>query len=538
MIKYTPSSEIKLSLFKTPFDQQLDPQNRWVKWEQVIPWDNLASVFRKSLSENMGRSTIDLRVVLGVLIIQIMQKLSDREVIAYVQENIYAQYFVGLPSFTIKEVFDPSLLVLIRKRLGEQGAHTLNELLIEHALAQKAIRHKVKRKSGKKNDKDPGMKGGTTEGGEANSTPKQDKEPKNPNRGTIKIDATVCPQNIAFPTDTSLLNKARLKQEQIIDKLFEAHGLWKAKPRTYRRIAKKKFLNFSKKRSPSTKKIRQQRKAQLGYVRRNLRYINEMLDLIESKGLVAELSRRDWHYLRVIHELYQQQNQMYIQKSQQINDRIVSLEQPWVRPIKRGKAKAAVEFGAKINISLTEGFTRVEQGSYNAYNEGKYLREAIEAYRSSYGYYPELALVDKIYLTRENRNWLKNKGIRHAGVPLGRPPKMDKALKKTRKKEQSQRNLIEGKIGEGKNNYGWNKIKTKLPETSLCTINLIALVMNIVKLGKALSLWLKSKQIWRIFSSHHLHFYQIDIAPLILTPRHLTLEFKNAKYPKIYRSDN
>lgn len=39
-------------------------------------------------------------------------------------------------------------------------------------------------------------------------------------RGTLKVDATACPQDVRYPLDTSLLNDARVKSERIIDYLW------------------------------------------------------------------------------------------------------------------------------------------------------------------------------------------------------------------------------------------------------------------------------------------------------------------------------
>ena len=58
--------------------------------------------------------------------------------------------------------------------------------------------------------------------------------------------------------------------------------------------------------------------------------------------------------------------------------RIVSIFQPHVRPIVRGKAGSKVEFGAKVSFSVIDGFTRVEKTSWENYNEGIYLIETIE----------------------------------------------------------------------------------------------------------------------------------------------------------------
>ena len=143
MIRYTPSSEISLSLFKTPFETALNPDNRWVLMESIVPWDDLAKVFYKSLSSNMGRGTIDLRVVLGALLVKHIEGLSDEDTITYIQENIYAQFFVGLSSFQAKPIFAPSLFVEIRHRLGFEGSQALNDEVIKHAKSLGVIKHRA-----------------------------------------------------------------------------------------------------------------------------------------------------------------------------------------------------------------------------------------------------------------------------------------------------------------------------------------------------------------------------------------------------------
>ena len=65
------------------------------------------------------------------------------------------------------------------------------------------------------------------------------------------MDATACPQNIAYPTDLNLLNDAREKSEELIDELQA--GLTTAKPRTYREIARKKYLQTAQKKKKTKK---------------------------------------------------------------------------------------------------------------------------------------------------------------------------------------------------------------------------------------------------------------------------------------------
>jgi hypothetical protein len=82
-----------------------------------------------------------------------------------------------------------------------------------------------------------------------------------------------------------------------------------------------------------------------------------------------------------------------------------------------------VEFGAKVAISVVDGFALMEKTSWDSFNEGTTLIESVERYVERFGYYPEAILADKIYRTRENLQYCKDHGIRMSGPKLGRPPK-------------------------------------------------------------------------------------------------------------------
>lgn len=103
-----------------------------------------------------GRPGVSPRIVLGALIIKHLEKLDDRGVILTIQENIYMQYFVGLKEFTVDPVFDPSLFVEIRKRIGHEMFDTLNEDLIRSVSQEKDKRHNRKKKD---NSDEPKNKG-------------------------------------------------------------------------------------------------------------------------------------------------------------------------------------------------------------------------------------------------------------------------------------------------------------------------------------------------------------------------------------------
>jgi len=115
MIRYTSDNQLTIEEFETPFQRKLSSDNRWVKLAQVVPWDKFASAYIKKMNSDFGRPGISLNTFLGALIIKHLEKLDDRGVIQAIEENIYIQYFVGLKGFTVDPVFDPSLLVEIRK---------------------------------------------------------------------------------------------------------------------------------------------------------------------------------------------------------------------------------------------------------------------------------------------------------------------------------------------------------------------------------------------------------------------------------------
>ena len=162
----------------------------------------------------------------------------------------------------------------------------------------------------------------------------------------------------------------------------------------------------------------------------------------------------------------------------------MSLSQPWVRPIVRGKSTAQVEFGAKIAVSVLDGYFRIEHLSWDAYNEAKTLEATIEQYKKHTGFYPQRILADKIYRNRDNLKYCKKWNIHMSGPKLGRPPK-DRALYaqqcKDERREAGERNEVEGKFGTGKRCYGMARLTARLKDTSKTQIYMIVLTMNLWK---------------------------------------------------------
>jgi len=180
-------------------------------------------------------------------------------------------------------------------------------------------------------------------------------------------------------------------------------------PQRYRRKARKDYLAFAKSRKHSKKQVRSAIKKQLSYVHRDIGYLEGYF----SQGCAPDV--KDIPLILTIFKLYEQQEYMYKNRVHSVPDRIVSISQPWIRPIVRGKVKSPVEFGAKLDVSIDEeGNGRLEKVSYDAYNESICLIEAVERYKTRTGHYPERMLADHQWMPKSIGN--RNIGITPTGL--------------------------------------------------------------------------------------------------------------------------
>lgn len=449
--------------FILPFGGHLKKDNRWVVLREQIDWNVIEEEYSRNFeNKDSGQDAYSSDLAFGSLYIQRNLGFTDRELLNQIAENPYMQYFLGFKEYTDERPFDPSLLVTFRKRFPEE---TMNRL-IETMFIEKP------------DDNDPD--GGGAGSNEDPSVEKKTKSESKPeNKGTMIIDATCAPADIAFPTDLELCDKARKWTEVILDRYWILYGSVNGKqekPRTYREIARIRFLKLNKRKKKSLKKIRKELRYQLGCIHRNLDYIENYVQLYGTD----ELSRIERERLSTIQKFYSQQKMMLDNKTHIVEDRIVSLAQPWIRPIVRGKSKSHTEFGAKLSISIVNGYTFVDRLSFDAYNEGEAneFKRVVEEYKRRFGYYPARILADKLYQSRPNRDFCKEHSIHLSGPKLGRPGKDHAADLRTELQETGERNAVEGKFGNGKRKLGLSLIMAKLKETAGSMITMDIFILN------------------------------------------------------------
>ena len=152
----------------------------------------------------------------------------------------------------------------------------------------------------------------------------------------------------------------------------------------------------------------------------------------------------------------------------------------------------------KFSALCFDGYVFLDRISWDGFNASGDLKSQIEAFKSYMGSYPESVDVDKIYRHRDNRAWYKERSIRVGGLPLGTPPKnVSKEKKKQALKDERVRNCIEGKFGQTKRRFSLGTVMAKLSHTSLTTIVISFLVMNV----STILLRLFCVFLWRFFKT-------------------------------------
>ncbi|MFH0766876.1 MAG: IS5 family transposase [Bacillota bacterium] len=468
---YQPTEkQLSLNLFPK---QLIIESNEWYHLERIMPWYEIENIM-EGLFSNVGRNAIPVRQIIGALIIQTKLGLTDRDTLIFIQLTPMFQYFLGLPDYTPQELFDYTLLCKYRKIIGIDIAKEMIETLLT---TNKVIIKKIN----------------------FNIT----------HQGTMSIDATVAPVNITYPTDLKLLNTVREQTESIIDACYEKSNLT-VKPRTYRKEARTVYLKYAKAKRLSKEKRFSANRMQLQYIDRNLKTIETHVN-----QAVFVLTDDQIEYLKICKTIYNQQYGMWQNKVNRVDDRIVNFHQPHIRGIVRGKAGTNIEFGPKIEINKVDGYITIDKISFHNFNEGKTLIEAIQSYHQRHGVYPVNVNADKIYQTRENKQYCKELEIRLSGPKLGRKKTEDTTDKAIERIDFKKRLEIEGVFGVAKSKYGLSKLFTKLPESQRVSIGLIFFVMNLMQIHHKVSFYEKLEMyILMIIESDMTYAYEDEILNL------------------------
>jgi IS5 family transposase len=327
---------------------RLNPEHSLVRLSRAIDWQSLTREISQHFNPGIGRPSVNLRLICGLIMLQNIYDLSDSDVIQAWTENIYYQHFTGLSHFTTDFPCDPSTLSNFRKRIGLEGS----ECLFKHSV----LIH------------DDAVF-----------------EPK-----TI-IDSTVQKKYTTYPTDSKLISA-------VISQCWKyADHLEISLSPDYRVdvVSLKKNINFAK-----SIKSREVKESNINSLRT---IANDLLDQITSKV------HPDIAYDPIFVESMSNYRKAVNQKK---NDghKIYSIYEPDVACIAKGKSHAKYEFGCKVSFvigmdhKIILGVTAFKGAPY----DGDTLKDSFDMINRNFpGYKPELAVGDLGYRGRDQVNGIK-----------------------------------------------------------------------------------------------------------------------------------
>ena len=393
-------------------------------------------------NDGRGAKNLPSRIIIGALIIKHKRRLSDIDTIQEIRENPYMQYMLGLTEYTDKPIFDPSLFVTIRKRITIEDINALTLAL-------------AKKSEAEKKDDDDG--------------------PDKTRHTDIKVDATCADAEVKYPTDCGLLDDSSRFIGRMLKKACKLLHI--PVPRNSCLLIHVKYIHLTKLRHKGKKVREETLRYMLSHIHKDMMRLSELLPSVWNSMNITEKRT-----MAAVIEVFHQQEYMFKNGIHTCKDRIISIFQPHVRPIVRGKAGARIEFGGKIGVSVVDGYAYIDHHSWDAYNESADFDTHIPLYEERFGRKPRRFFADKTCMTKENRRKLRELGIQCMGARLGRSPKV-KSREQIEKERigDSPRNEVEATFGTSKRVYRADNIRAKLPRTAECWTGMCYFVKNLTK---------------------------------------------------------
>lgn len=236
----------------------------------------------------------------------------------------------------------------------------------------------------------------------------------------LRTDTTVAPAHIHYPTDAGLLADAVRVITRTVEKLVP-----EAKMKRYFRAKTRDVKDKMREIGNSLKKRAGGAKEAVKTITREIVAITERV--VERAGKVRDelsgtadlaafaLEKRLDHFLSLADTLIRQTVKAL--RKEHIRNRVVSVFQPTMRPIVKGKLWPPCEFGRKLQID------EVEHGIVSAWrifltnrNDAKTVIPAVNRHKRRFGRDPTLVAADRGCHSEENQRILKGR-VTHIAIP-------------------------------------------------------------------------------------------------------------------------
>ncbi|MCP3941584.1 MAG: hypothetical protein GY710_08900 [Desulfobacteraceae bacterium] len=325
-----------------------NPNHELVILHHLIPWEKISDRLTQFYDREKGPDSKSLRTMVAVTVVSRFYQLSDRGVVRQVKENRYIQYFCNVPDEGLQTFLHPSSLCYFRKRIGDEGS----------AIIEKEIFEMFRR---------AGVIGGDA----------------------ALIDSTVLESNIIYPNDVQLIHKAFRKMrsfagmhsipvwwdDDLLKKLWREFGLSKEKDR------RRWLAEF------------------------NILFV-PALEIFEAlAGSLKASNKRKAKGLKLLRllKLLEEQTLLKLRGERHIKNRIVSLDDPDARPIKKGKSHPDCEFGTTLQLGYNrQGFMITAENFIGSPSDKTLYPDTVDLYISRMRGFPDTVVTDGGSRSRKN----------------------------------------------------------------------------------------------------------------------------------------
>ena len=428
MAKIVNISEIHPTLGFTEFDilekyRKSFNESELGRLHSVFPFEVMAKTI--GLSENrLGRRNVfSPSAKIALMVLKAYTSFSDRQLVEHLNGNLHNQMFCGIMIDPSSPITNYKIVSAIRNEIAARlDIESLQEVLATHW------------------------------------------KPYLENLHVCMTDATCYESHMRFPTDMKLLWESIEWLYRHICRHCMVLGI--RRPRNKYADVSESYLSYCKKRKRKASRTRMLK-------RRMNRLLEKLLiqmdDIHRDYGAVLQYTQDYQKRLSIIRKVLVQEKELF--EGRKVNDRIVSIDRHYVRPIVRGKETKSVEFGAKVNNIQIDGISFIEHISFKAFNEGIRLKNCIRMQQKLMKVRVTCAAGDSIYANNANRKYCTKYGISTSFVRKGRAAK-DEHMRKVLRGELSRERAIrlEGSFGTQKQHYSLSRIKARNMKTEILWI--------------------------------------------------------------------
>ena len=335
-------SSADTDLFRNRLGHMLDQRHELYRLTEVIDWQSFDQEFGALYCADNGCPAKSTRLMVGLQYLKHMYSLSDDAVVMRWVENPYWQHFCGEEYFQHQLPIDPSSMSRFRQHIGEASCEKILQATVRAGVQTRTIKPaELKR---------------------------------------ITVDTTVQEKAVAFPTDSKLLNRSRIR----LVKLCHKHDV--RLRQSYARKGPQALLKTSRYgHARQLRRMRSQVKKLKTYLGRVVRDIERKI--VGDDELQAVFAAELALAKRLLSQQKADRNKLY------------SLHAPEVECISKGKAHKRYEFGVKASIATTNKSNFVVGGMALPGNpfDGHTLKKALDQVRRLTDSVIEEAFVDRGY---------------------------------------------------------------------------------------------------------------------------------------------